>query len=375
MNSMPRIFDGHLDLAMNAVAYDRDQTLPVPIIRKQERAAAGVQRGPATVSVPELRDAAVGVFIGTLFTRAKPGAVLADCLLRTDCDSMTPAAAHARAVAQLAYYRLLERQRQLAVITDADSLPTHWQAVRAGGTPTVGCLLLIECADCITAPGEVEWWRQQGVRAVGLAHYGQSIYADGTGGATGLTPLGLELLSAMHECGMALDLSHSSDRTFYQSMEAFGGDVLASHTNCRRLCTGDRQFTDEQLRLIHERRGVVGVVMHNGMLKNGWDEKLSPRSEVTLETVVEHIDHMCQLFGDAEHTALGSDLDGGFGTEACPAGLDTIADLQKLAPLLSARGYGDADIDAIFHGNWLRFWTHHLNQAHASSKADQGNRI
>jgi membrane dipeptidase len=77
---------------------------------------------------------------------------------------------------------------------------------------------------------------------------------------------------------------------------------------------------------------------------------------VTLNTVVDHIDRVCQLAGNARHAGIGSDLDGGFGREQSPADLDTIADLQRLPDLLRARGYSAADVEGIMHKNWLRFF-------------------
>ena len=73
-----------------------------------------------------------------------------------------------------------------------------------------------------------------------------------------------------------------------------------------------------------------------------------------MEAVADHIDYVCQLAGNSQHAAIGSDLDGGFGTEQCPTGMDRISDLQKLDGFLASRGYSSEDIDAIFHGNWIR---------------------
>jgi membrane dipeptidase len=81
---------------------------------------------------------------------------------------------------------------------------------------------------------------------------------------------------------------------------------------------------------------------------------------VSIAASVDHIDHVCQLAGNDLQVAIGSDLDGGFGTEQTPTGLDSIADLQHLAPLLSERGYSDESIERIFGGNWLRFFSEHL---------------
>jgi membrane dipeptidase len=96
------------------------------------------------------------------------------------------------------------------------------------------------------------------------------------------------------------------------------------------------------------------------MLYPGWKRGETQPEVVGLTAVADHIDHVCQIAGSVKHAAIGSDLDGGFGTEQTPHDLDTIADLQKLAEILSSRNYSDADIDLIFHGNWLRFFQESL---------------
>lgn len=154
---------------------------------------------------------------------------------------------------------------------------------------------------------------------------------------------------------MVLDMTHLSDESFWQAAKLFRGPVLASHNNCRSLVPGNRQFTDDQIKCLIERDSVIGAACDDWMLHPGWTQETS-RSVVGLEAVVDHIDHVCQLAGNARHSAIGSDLDGGYGTEQSPRDLDTIVDLQKLTALLRARGYQQADIEAVMHGNWLRFF-------------------
>jgi membrane dipeptidase len=160
----------------------------------------------------------------------------------------------------------------------------------------------------------------------------------------------------MEHVGMLLDVTHLADESFWEALDAFGGRVLASHQNCRALVPGDRQFTDEQLRAVIERDGVIGAALDAWMLQPGWVRGETTNVSLTLEAVADHIDHVCQLAGNARHAAIGSDLDGGYGTEQCPRDLDTIADLQRIPDLLCARGYQAPDIAAIMHGNWLRFF-------------------
>jgi membrane dipeptidase len=159
---------------------------------------------------------------------------------------------------------------------------------------------------------------------------------------------------------MILDATHLSDTSFFQALDTFGGPVLASHNNCRALVPDGRQFSDEQIRRLIERGAVIGAVLDAWMLAPGWVKGQTTREVVALDAVADHIDHICQLAGNARYAAIGSDLDGGYGTEQVPVGLDRISDLQKLDAILSRRGYPPESIDAIFHGNWLRFFREHL---------------
>jgi membrane dipeptidase len=223
-----------------------------------------------------------------------------------------------------------------------------------GASAPFGFILSMEGADPIRSPAQAAAWWEDGLRVVGLAHYGPSAYAHGTASQGGLSPKGIDLLAAMAELGMILDVTHLADQSFWEAVKIWRGPLLASHNNCRALVPGDRQFDDDQIKLIIERGGVIGAAFDAWMLAPDWTLALEPR--VRLDAVIDHIDRVCQIAGNARHAAIGSDLDGGYGTEQCPEGLDTIADLQKIPPLLRQRGYPEADVEAIMHGNWLRLF-------------------
>jgi len=202
----------------------------------------------------------------------------------------------------------------------------------------------------------LERWWEDGLRAVGPVHYGRSHYAYGTATDGPLSEAGTRLLKEFMRTGMILDVTHLSDQSFFQALEVYSGPVLASHHNCRALVPGDRQLTDEQIRLLLERDAVIGTAFDNWMLFPVWKRGESDPKQVSLANAADHIDHICQLAGNARHCAIGSDLDGGFGTEQTPGDLDVYGDLQKIEAILVNRGYGAADIDGIFHANWLRFF-------------------
>jgi membrane dipeptidase len=352
----PLIFDAHLDLAWCGIDWNRDLLLPVAEIRRRERAAGlnGKARGQNTVSFPELRRGRVGLFIATLLARLhRPG--LMPAFQRY--ESMD--AAYAAACGQFAYYRALERQGLLRMIRDATALDDHVSAWLGGGGPgPLGFILSMEGADPVLHPGQVQEWWDAGLRIIGPAHYGVSPYAHGTGTEGGLFPQGPALLREMARVGMVLDVTHLSDQCFDEALDIYEGPVLASHHNCRALVPDQRQLTDEQIKRLIGRGAVIGAALDDWMLVPGWVRGRTTPQEtgVSLATVVDHIDHVCQLAGNARHAALGTDLDGGFGREQSPCDLDTIADLQKFPDLLRRRGYDEPDVGDILYGNWLRFF-------------------
>ena len=326
-------------------------------------------RGRVTTSLPELHRAGIAVCVATLLARAGRDQTPQALYSRTDLEHASPSIAHAAAWGQLAYYRLLEEQGLVRPIRTAAELEAHWRAWTDGAGAAdraslpIGFILSMEGADPIVSPRQAESWWNEGLRALGLSHYGKGQYSVGTGDEGPLTPAGFELLREMERLGIILDATHLSDPSFFQALDAFSGPVLASHNNCRALVPGDRQFSDEQIELLIEREAVIGAVLDAWMLHPGWERGKTRPEVLGLEAVADHIDHVCQLAGSSRHAAIGSDLDGGFGTEQTPRDLDTIAGLQGLEGILRGRGYADADIDLIFHGNWLRFFGRALPRA------------
>ncbi|RJS74882.1 peptidase, partial [Candidatus Bathyarchaeota archaeon] len=199
------------------------------------------------------------------------------------------------------------------------------------------------------------WW-ETGVRVVSLSHYGVSTYAHGTGTKGGLTSLGRELLENMYSIGVVLDVSHLSEESFWEALDLFPGPVIASHNNCRALVPGDRQFSDEQIRALIKRDAVIGVALDAWMLYPGWIKGKTSNTVVSMEAVVDQMEHIHRLAGNSRNVAIGSDLDGGFGKEQCPHDLDTIADLQTIPRLLKKRGYTNGDVENIMWKNWLRLF-------------------
>jgi membrane dipeptidase len=342
------VIDMHLDLAMNAIGLNRDLRKPVSGVRADEAGMTEKGRGANTVAYPDMRAGDMAVCSATLLARENPKGT-------TSLDFRAPEMAYGFAMGCLAYYRQLEAEGICRIIADWPSLAAHvqeWETRGRDQTP-LGFIISMEGADPIVSPDQVPQWHAAGLRIASLVHYGVSRYAHGTGAPGGLLPLGKPMLQAMEAVGMILDLTHLADDSFYQALEIFHGPVLATHNNCRALVPGDRQFTDDQIRLIVERGGVIGAAFDNWMLYPGYVRMETPRELITMENVADHIDHICQLAGTARHVAIGTDLDGGYGTEQSPLDLDTIADLQKIPDMLRKRGYSEADIRGVMHGNWL----------------------
>lgn len=351
------IIDAHLDLSMNALQGNRDLLQSVYTIRTQEQWVAGKGRGQGTVAYPDMRRGRIFLSIATLIARStgRPAAHI---------DYGSPTQAFGMAHGQLAYYRALEQEGHVRIVEDVAGLDAHlaewqaWDAAHSGlteETPPLGFVISMEGADPILHPAQLEAWVAAGLRLLGPTHYGPGRYAGGTGTELGLTEIGPPLLREMARLGVLLDLTHMSDQAFWEALKHYDGPVLASHNNCRALVPHQRQFSDEQLRAIFARDGVIGAAFDAWMLQPGWIVGQTTNEKVSIATVVDHIDHVCQLAGSSRHAALGTDLDGGFGREQSPRDLDTIADLQQIPALLAARGYSAEDTEAIMYGNWVRF--------------------
>jgi membrane dipeptidase len=370
---MRPIIDSHLDLAWNALYFNRDLLLDVAEVRRAEAGLTDeLARGRNTVTLPELRSARVTICLATLMARSGPDRPQRPQSKRTDLDYNSQAVAYGHAQGQLAYYRLLEQQDHLRFIRTRAALKAHWQTWNnSPETKPTGIILSMEGADAIVDPGQVQAWWDDGLRVVGPVHYGRSQYACGTSTDGPLSHGGVELLREFMRVGMILDVTHLSDRSLAQALEIYSGPVLASHHNCRALVPGDRQLADEQIRALIRRNAVIGIAFDAWMLHPGWKRGETSREVVGIEAAAAHIDHICQLAGSARHGALGTDLDGGFGTEQTPRDLDTYRDLHKLEAILAARGYGPADIDAIFYGNWLRFFSEALPAEPGTHNAGQ----
>jgi membrane dipeptidase len=384
------LIDGHLDLSMNALEWNRDLTLSLAEVRKREAGKTDkVDRGRGVCTLPEMRRGEIGICIATQIGRyVAPGNPLPGW--------HAPEIAWAQTQGQLAWYRAMEDAGQMTQIrtkADLSRVLAIWQAEStparsvSEGTPTrsvsegastagqassgtpstptrsvsegtkpIGYVLSLEGADSIVNLSYLEKAWASGLRAIGPAHYGPGRYSPGTSAEGGLTPAGRELVKEMQRLGIVLDATHLTDDAFWEALKLYDGPVWASHNNCRALVPHQRQFSDDQIKELIRRDAVIGGAFDAWMMVPGWirGKTLPVETDCRIATVADHLDHICQLAGTTRHCAIGSDLDGGYGTEQTPLDMDSIADLQTLPAIFQQRGYSEADIAGIMHGNWIR---------------------
>jgi membrane dipeptidase len=353
----PIIIDAHEDLAWNMLTFGRDYTRSTTDTRQSERGSdTPIYNGDTLLGWPDYRRGNVAVVFSTLFAapaRHSLGEWDSQCYRDT-------AEAHQHYSAQLdAYHRLCENYPdKFRLIQTRSDLETHlasWQNSPENTKAPVGLVILMENAEGVRSFDELEMWWARGVRIIGPAWAGTR-FCGGTREPGPLTPEGFQLLDGMASYGFVLDLSHMDEAAVLQALDHYPGTMIASHANASSLLKNlesNRFLSDRVIQGLLERQGVIGVVPFNRFLVPGWTAN-DGRQAVTLNYVAAQIDHICQIAGDALHVGIGSDFDGGFGLQSVPEEIDTVADLQKLVPLLAQKGYTETDTHAILGQNWLR---------------------
>lgn len=372
----PIIIDAHQDIAYNALTFGRDYLRSAVETRQIEHGTPTITRtGHTLLGWPEYQRGQVAVIFSTLFLapkRYQAGAwdtqVFADTaearrlyenqlnFYRRLCDDHPD------------HFRLIQNREDLRqVLAPWDAAPAYLPPPsgeqpadeEAGSAPTVthpvGLVLLMEGAEGLRAPEELEEWYEMGVRLVGPVWAGTR-FCGGMYEPGGFTAEGWALLEVMAELGYTLDISHMTEESALQALDRYEGPVIASHANARALIKGiegERHLTDRTIRRLVERDGIMGVVPFNAFLRAGWRSG-DDRQLVTLRSLAAHIDHICQIAGDSRHAGIGTDFDGGYGWPAVPYEINTIADLQKLVQVLAEYGYEEDSIADIMGNNWRR---------------------
>jgi len=352
------IFDAHLDLSMNALEWNRDLTWTVDEIRKSEVGMTDKpDRALNTVSLDAMRKGNIGICVATQIARyVKKNSNLPGW--------NSPHQAWAQTQGQLAWYKEMENIGQMTAITNLQQLNKHLDLWKKPGVDIpIGYILSLEGADSIVTLDHLEKAYENGLRAIGPAHYGPGTYAHGTDSVGGIGTKGKALLKKIQELNLILDATHLCDVSFWETMKVYEGPVWASHNNCRKFVDHNRQYSDEQIKELISRDAVIGIALDAWMMVPNWVRgESTPKSKgVTLKQMIDNIDHICQLSGNSLNVGIGTDLDGAFGKEQCPSDLDTIADLQKIPKMLTDKGYNKQDINNIMNHNFISFlqkaWT------------------
>jgi membrane dipeptidase len=331
------IVDAHLDLSYNALR-GRDVLRPA---REQRPDSEGIP----SVGLPDLRAGGVGLVCATVFTMpsvdGKPG-------------YHNPDEAHTEGLRHLDWYRRQIDAGEIRFVTTTTQIAALGSASE---NQPQHAILLLEGADPLRTPDDVAAWHAAGLRAVGLA-WRNTRYAGGTGVPGPLSGEGVEMVKALDRFGIIHDASHLAEESFWQLLELSHGPLMASHSNCRTIVPTDRQLSDEMIRAIIERGGVIGI--------NFFDRFLLPPDEygkrrANLADVIAHVKHICDLAGNANHVGLGTDMDGGLGRDEIPLQIETSADLPRVAYSLAATGLDDSDVAKVMGGNWISFFARSLS--------------
>ncbi|MBX3377316.1 MAG: membrane dipeptidase [Phycisphaeraceae bacterium] len=327
-------FDAHLDLAYLA-ANGRDMTRGLN--------DCGGPHPPAAVTLPAMESGRVRACLATIFTEA-------DGADASGYPAGDPTAANAAGLRQLRVYQSWQASGRI--------IPFEHRSVQHG----IAAGILMECADPIRQPDELEWWASQGVVAIGLTWARGSRYASGNAAPScdspvGLTPLGVELVERMDALGVVHDVSHLSDRALDDVLSRTSRPVIASHSNCRALLDGvsQRHLTDEAIREIGRRGGVIGLNLVKNFIRTGL-RRNDPGDRPSIEDCLRHVERVCELVGHDRAVGLGSDLDGGMSAHDLPAGINSPEGFERLAEGLSARGWSEERVHAFAWGNWDRFF-------------------
>lgn len=193
----------------------------------------------------------------------------------------------------------------------------------------------------------LQHFAQRGIVYMTLCHNGDNDICDSARGNhthNGISPFGKQVVREMNRLGILVDLSHAGEKSFYDALELSSQPIVCSHSSCRALCDHPRNLTDDQMRALAAKGGVMQITMYNGFLvKDG---------EATVLDALRHLAHAIEVMG-IDHVGIGTDFDGDGGVR----GMANSSELLNFTRLLLARGYSEQDIEKIWGGNFLRVMT------------------
>lgn len=355
--------DAHQDMAYNMLFSGRDYTLSALETREKE---GGLERKPpgghSMLGWPDYQRGQVALIFGTLYLDPyDPAQPEKPSAPRDPRDARRLWRESVECYRRLAgdhpdMFRMVESRSALdQLMREWEQAPADPSADPARSHPT-GLLMLMEGAEHIGQPEELEEWWLAGVRLLGPVWAGARFCGGMAYPERRFDAEGYRLLNVMQRLGLILDLSHMNEISTLQALDHYQGPIVATHANARAVLGKpdfERHFTDQTIRRLVERDGVIGTVPFSVFLRGDWEEGQDP-GRTRLSHLIAHIDHICQLSGDALHVGLGTDFDGGFGWPDVPFELKTIADLPLLGQALLDKGYSNTDVTGIMGGNWRR---------------------
>ena len=332
----------------------------------------GARHTDGSVDIPRMRDGGMDAIFFSIWI---PGTVTGPAAVR-------------RALQQIAAVRetVARHPNDLVLCTTAEEVRSATAAKK------IAALIGVEGGHMINSSlANLDQFYTLGVRYMTLTHTANTEWADSSGDKPahdGLTPFGKQVIAEMNKLGMMVDISHVADKTFYDVLAVSQAPVIASHSSCRALCSAPRNMTDDMIKALAAKGGVIQINYHVGFLSQKFQDasKANPElgkqieaeskkrcagneacelieaDKITREYVAQgklprvewteiiaHIDHAVKLVG-ADHVGLGSDFDGA----DMPYGMEDASHLPQITNALLAKGYSPADIQKILGGNTLR---------------------
>ena len=259
-----------------------------------------------------------------------------------DCESLKAAVQKADRLLTLIDDRIGECKGYAAIATTPNEL---WQ------NKSKGIKSIVKGIENGYAVGldidNVDRFRSRGVAYMTLCHNGDNDICDshrGNNEHNGLSEFGKRVVERMNKTGMMVDLSHASEKSFWDALECSSKPIICSHSSSRALCDHTRNLTDEQMRALAGSGGVAQVCLYSGFTKK--------EEDATVDDAVRHIMHMIDVMG-VDHVGIGSDFDGGGGLP----GLEDASWFISLTEALMAQGLSDDDLSLVWGRNFLRVWS------------------
>ncbi len=343
MKSIP-IIDGHIDLAWNYCALNRFFIDSIEKKQIEENKYIIAQEGKCSVGFPEMRRGNVRILFGTIWVETKESLYPS---VGPKYHSMVEAKLFAQR--QFQYYRKLEQEYNIKLVTNVKML----RDVLYSSEYQCGIIPIIEGADFIENADDLQYWRDLGVKI-----YAPIWQKNQFGGCSefgdGLTEAGEKFIAELNNGRNIIDIAHMSKKSADRVLLTSSSIVINTHTACKHFVNNDRLIDDFQIHAIHKLNGVIGLMT--------WNKQLKSNNSVSLDDYIDHIDYISDITGSVENIAIGSSMDGGYGTESLPIGMKSIESLNLIGDKMLSRGYCTDDIENVFFKNWERILKQALNQ-------------